>query len=271
MQRIGVALTAIVVAGLVFVGSASGGRYRVQWGDTLSGIAAASGTSVSKLAARNRLDPGGILVAGTVLRVPSEVGGPGSGAGGSYLVQPGDTLSAIAARYGTSIRAIARANGLSRVGFILAGSTLSIPGAAAASISAPGAIAADWTAEASINAWAAHYGVDPSLARAVAWMESGYQTDVVSSAGAQGVMQVTPPTWNYVESVLLQGRNVENTADGNVRIGVAFLCHLLRAFDGNERLALAAYYQGERSVRRIGILPESRRYVRVILSLKGRV
>ena len=101
-------------------------------------------------------------------------------------------------------------------------------------------------------------------------MESGYQTGVVSSAGAIGVMQVTPSAWRYVETVLL-GRAVPHTADGNVRIGVAYLSHLLRAFGGDERLALAAYYQGEASVRTRGVLPESERYVADILALKRRV
>jgi soluble lytic murein transglycosylase-like protein len=242
--------------------------YRVRWGDTLTGIAAANGTSVSALARANRLDPAGILVEGTVLAIPAASVG-GSGGGGSYVVQPGDTLSGIAARFGTSAWTLARANGIAQADFIVAGSKLSIPEAAAAAMSAPGAVAAAWSAEAAIDSWAAHYGVDARLVRALAWMESGYQPGVVSSAGAAGVMQVIPSTWSYVETVLL-GRAVPQTPDGNVRVGVAYLAHLLRAFGGDERLALAAYYQGERSVRTIGILPESERYVEDILALKGR-
>ena len=142
-------------------------------------------------------------------------------------------------------------------------------GQAAAAVSSPGSVAAAWSAEAAINSWAAHYGVDPRLARALAWMESGYQPGVVSAAGAEGVMQVIPSTWSYVETVLL-GRPVPKTADGNVRVGVAYLAHLLRAFGGDERLALAAYYQGERSVRRIGVLRESKLYVEDILALRSR-
>ena len=47
------------------------------------------------------------------------------------------------------------------------------------------------------------YGVDPQLARALAWMESGFQQDVVSSVGALGVMQLLPETWEFVDTVLL--------------------------------------------------------------------
>ena len=68
-------------------------------------------------------------------------------------------------------------------------------------------------------------------------------------------MQLLPSTWRYVETVLL-GHTVPHDADGNVEAGVALLHHLLGAFGGNERLALAAWYQGERSVRRIGAKDE---------------
>ena len=69
----------------------------------------------------------------------------------------------------------------------------------------------------------------------------------------------------------LLGTSVPRTPDGNVRVGVALLSHLLHAFRGNERLALAAYYQGERSVRARGVLPMSELYVDDILALKSRV
>ena len=82
-------------------------------------------------------------------------------------------------------------------------------------------------------------------------------------------MQVTPATWEFVETVLL-GTRVPRTANGNVRVGVLFLRHLLRTFRGNERLAVGAYYQGARSVRRRGLLPETRRYVANVLALKYR-
>ena len=101
-------------------------------------------------------------------------------------------------------------------------------------------------------------------------MESGFQQHVVSEVGALGVMQVTPATWDFVETVLL-GRDVPHTAEGNILVGVLFLRHLLREFGGDERLALGAYYQGARAVRERGLLPETVWYVGVIRSLKGRV
>jgi murein L,D-transpeptidase YcbB/YkuD len=73
-----------------------------------------------------------------------------------------------------------------------------------------------------LNHWARHYGVDARLVRALAWMESGHQPQVVSNVGARGVMQVMPGTRRYVETVVL-GERVPRTIDGNIRVGVAFL------------------------------------------------
>ena len=120
-----------------------------------------------------------------------------------------------------------------------------------------------------LDRYADRYRVPRSLVRAVAWQESGFQPHVVSPAGARGVMQVTPVAWDFVEDVLL-GREVPRTVEGNIRVGVLTLGHLLRTF-GDEPRAVAAYYQGARSVRRHGLLPETRAYVANVLALKGRV
>lgn len=122
----------------------------------------------------------------------------------------------------------------------------------------------------SMSHWARHYGVDARLVRALAWQESGHQNHVISAAGARGVMQITPATWDFVEEVLV-GRRIAHTADGNVRVGVAFLAHLLRQFGGDERLALAAYYRGPAAVRRHGVGPETSRYVANVLALRSRM
>ena len=123
----------------------------------------------------------------------------------------------------------------------------------------------------SLDRWAAYYGVDPSLAHALAWMESGYNNSMVSSVGAQGVMQLLPSTWKYVEDVLIGHRVTDHGADGNVRVGMAYLHHLLAAFNGNEHLALAGWYQGERSVKANGPLQVSKVFVANVLALKQRM
>jgi N-acetylmuramoyl-L-alanine amidase len=241
-------------------------RYTVQWGDTLTGIASRHGTTVPALARLNRLDPTNLLLSGTSLRLPG-TGGPASG---THVVRPGETLSAIAASYGTSVTSLVLANNLESANLILVDARLRIPRSSSQPALAGSGPASSWRMTEAIDLWSARYGVDPSLSRAVAWMESGFQTDITSTADAWGVMQVTPDAWAFVEEVLL-GAKVPRTAEGNVMVGVAYLAHLLKQVGGNERLAVAAYYQGLRSVRTQGLFRETRAYVADVLALKGRV
>jgi soluble lytic murein transglycosylase-like protein len=125
------------------------------------------------------------------------------------------------------------------------------------------------TVKTSIDYWARMYDVDVHLTRAVAWEESGNDPRLVSPTGARGVMQVEPSTWTYTEHLL--GTRVGHTTDGNIRIGVAYLRHLLVEFGGNRRLALAAYYEGPRAVREVGLYPSSVRYVANVLALSRRM
>ena len=61
------------------------------------------------------------------------------------------------------------------------------------------------------------------------------------------------------------------TADGNVQMGVRLLAHLLREWNGDLRLALAAWYQGSKAVRERGVYAESEAFVASVLALRGRV
>jgi soluble lytic murein transglycosylase-like protein len=101
-------------------------------------------------------------------------------------------------------------------------------------------------------------------------MESGYQPGVVSSVGARGVLQVMPTTRDYVEQVLV-GHSVPHTLDGDVEVGILYLRHLLGQFDGNTRLALAAWYQGEAAVRKFGLYQMTKPFVADVLALQQRM
>lgn len=183
--------------------------------------------------------------------------------GRTYRVRPGDTLAGIAERFGTTVAKLARMNGLDSRNVLLIGTRLRIPAAGTRSMSASRA-----SVRAALDRSAARYGVDSRLVRALAWQESGFQ-NVRSSAGAFGVMQVTPATWEFVETFLI-GMPVPRTTDGNVRVGVAFLAHLLRDFRGDTRLAVGAYYQGPASVRRHGLFKDTRHFVANVLALRSR-
>ncbi len=186
-----------------------------------------------------------------------------------YVVKSGDSLTAIARRSGTTLSTLAHLNKLNPARPLLIGTHLRLPASVS---STPTAVSASNAGEvrASIDKWAAHYGVDASLARALAWMESGFNNSVVSSVGAQGVMQVLPSTWDYVENVLI-GHAVQHDADGNVQVGLAYFHHLLAVFGGNEHLALAGWYQGERAVKQVGPYKVSKVFVADVLALRDRM
>ena len=114
---------------------------QIRPGDTLSGIAARLGTTVSALLAANpQIRNPNLIYAGQTLNLPgsrdSFQSAP-SGSGGQYTVRPGDTLSKIGARFGVSYQAIAQANGISNPNLIYAGQTLTIPGRGPAPAPAP--------------------------------------------------------------------------------------------------------------------------------------
>jgi LysM repeat protein len=183
-----------------------------------------------------------------------------------YVVRPGDTLTSIARRFGTTVDALARLNRLDPQRVLLIATRLQIPRALAPErLGTTPAEVRDL-----LDEWAARLGVDRSLVRALAWMESGYQTRLVSRAGARGVMQLLPSTRRYVETVLL-GRRIPHTVAGDIEAGVLLIRHLLQVFGGDERLALAAWYQGERAVRTVGLYRMTKPFVSDVLALRTRM
>ncbi|MFQ3708983.1 LysM peptidoglycan-binding domain-containing protein [Staphylococcus equorum] len=116
--------------------TSSGSTYTVKSGDTLSGIAAKHGTTYQKIMSLNNLSntniyPGQKLkVSGTASNGgSSSSGGTSSGSTTTYTVKSGDSLSAIAARYGTTYQKIMSLNGLSNTN-IYPGQKLKVSGTA---------------------------------------------------------------------------------------------------------------------------------------------
>jgi soluble lytic murein transglycosylase-like protein len=102
-----------------------------------------------------------------------------------------------------------------------------------------------------VRAVAARYGLAPELLDAVARQESGYRADVVSRAGAVGVMQLTPAT---ARALGVDPRDPVANLNG----GAAYLRALLDRFDGRIDLVLAAYNAGPGAVERHGGVPPYR-------------
>jgi len=109
---------------------ASGGpvTYTTVAGDTLWGIAQRFGVSLQDLASANGLGEDDVLPVGRTLTIP---GGDAPPSGASqpteYVVQPGDTLSGIASRLGTTVEALVAANGLANPDLLSPGTTLIVP------------------------------------------------------------------------------------------------------------------------------------------------
>ncbi|MDF3934337.1 lytic transglycosylase domain-containing protein [Pseudomonas citronellolis] len=118
-----------------------------------------------------------------------------------------------------------------------------------------------------IEAYSGHYGVDRALVRAVMHAESAFRPNAISVAGAQGLMQLMPATAERFA--------VDDPFDArqNIRGGVRYLAWLLKRFNGNQTLALAAYNAGEASVDEYNGVPpyaETRSYVTLVQSLAER-
>lgn len=246
-------------------GMASTTGYRVQEGDTLSAIASAHGLSTTALAQLNQLENPNFLRLGTELLIPS-VGAAASTSSGTrtHTVATGETLSSIAAEYGTSVAAIVVANSLSNGNVIRTGQTLTIPAAALPELSVRAASALEHAAKAS--------GVDRDLLMALSLMESGWQSHVVSHTGAVGLMQLMPDTAEWAVTHLSpDADNWHGSIEDNAIVGAEYFAHLLFLEGGDVEGALASYYQGWSSYKTDGMYEETRDYVDDVMALVERL
>ena len=111
------------------------------------------------------------------------------------------------------------------------------------------------------------YNVDPDLVKAVIQVESAYNKQAVSHAGAIGLMQLMPATATRFGVKQIQD------PEENVHGGVKYLKFLLDLFDNDLTLAVAAYNAGEGAVQKYQGVPrytETQNYVKRVLSIYGK-
>jgi LysM repeat protein len=158
--------------------------HTVAPGETLWSIAAANNLTTRTVAAYNGLSEDAQVVLGSTIRVPTTVEGyaalqstgavaapaaaSSSSSGGGYSVQPGDTLSGVAAANGISVPDLAAANGLDPSGLLIAGTSLAIPGGGGGGAAAP-AVQGAYTVRPgdTLSGLAAGAGVSPAAMAAM--------------------------------------------------------------------------------------------------------
>ena len=111
------------------------------------------------------------------------------------------------------------------------------------------------------------FAVDAALIKAVVKAESNFNPKAVSHAGAMGLMQLMPETADILK--------VSNPFDPkeNIYGGVRYLKKLMKLFDGDVKLSLAAYNAGRSSVLKYGGIPpykETKEYVKKVLNYFGK-
>jgi LysM repeat protein len=278
---------------------AAAATYTVAKGDTVSRIATKQRTTIAAIVASNGLDARGFIRIGQQLTIPGTAAATVQPAAAAttlvtttttttHTVASGETVSGIAKKLGTTARAIVAANGLNARAFVRIGQKLTIPVTATAATATVQLVSNTFAGrtysdsvvaaanvnqstllsssvptkaqmQAKIVATARQMGVDPSLAQAIAFQESGFKHTVVSPANAIGVMQVIPSSGEWASQLVGRKLNLLDP-DDNVVAGVAILRSLVKA-SPDVSTAIAGYYQGAASVRRNGMFADTRRYV----------
>ncbi len=286
--------------------SGSTRTYTVRSGDTLHGIAARHDMSLERLRALND-DLGTFIHPGEKLRVSGAAAKPakrstGRGPSATHTVRAGETLTGIAARYDMSVTRLAKLNGRSATTFIHPGEKLRVSGAAKATKSSStkpkktknntfaGRTYSDKIVSAAdrnrsllaqrsvpsrsqtsdmITRIARQHGVDPALALAISYQESGWNQRQVSVANAIGTMQVIPSSGEWASAVTGRDLDLLDPED-NITAGVVLIKVLTQQASSTSD-AIAGYYQGLASVEANGMYADTKQYVANVKAIRKRM
>ena len=206
----------------------------------------------------------------------------------AYVVEPGDTASGLAVRFHAWTAEIVSHNHLGRTGGLRVGQRIEIPvvgkgrggtggGRHGGKHGGKGRTTKMWQhpdrdrekVRRVIAGAARHHGVDPQLALAISWQESGWQMGVVSGAHAIGAMQVLPSTARWMEHYAGRRLHLRKLGD-NAKAGVLLL-RVLARHTHRRTHKIGAYYQGLGAVQRHGLYEETKDYVANVEAIKRRL
>lgn len=257
-MRARVVFLAVLVLALFPVAASANYAHVVKRGETLTSVAAIDGLSIDALARANGISPSAELIAGQTLWIPPQRAAvPTTAVESSTSTAQPSNSTAQAPTTTTQTTAQSSATTVQTAGTSVA---------AGAPVPTPERVSSS-----EIAAVADANGVPTGLAEGIAWQESGWNNDEVSSVGAVGVMQIVPTTWAWIDRYLTPADPLGTvSATENVRAGVLLLHQLLQVTGGNETLAVAGYFQGLSSVKRFGMFRSTRRYVADVMALAQR-
>jgi soluble lytic murein transglycosylase-like protein len=215
---------------------------------------------------------GGLVLAVTLIIALNPVAAHGHV---PHAVVPGESLWSIATQNALTVDELAAANGLSPDAMLIAGDTVMIPPASPSAPTVAGSGQCVWHCASSnhphptdeyvtpeqVGSIAAEHGMSGSLVQSIASNESSFSNSVVSEAGARGVMQIIPDTWDFIEQQLAEQPLDPASAADNVRAGVLYLHYLYHLNGGDGDATVSSYYQGP---NREELLPETQTYVEEI-------
>jgi LysM repeat protein len=205
----------------------------------------------------------------------------------SYVVKSGDTASGLAVRFHAWTAEIVSHNHLDGAGGLRVGERIEIPVVRAGSGGKGGDKGGDKGGKGRTSTmWqhpdrdrekvrrviagaARNHGVDPQLALAISWQESGWQMGVVSGAHAIGAMQVLPSTARWMEHYAGRPLDLRKLGD-NAQAGVLLL-RVLARHTHRRTHKIGAYYQGLGAVQRHGLYEETKTYVANVEAIKRRL
>lgn len=203
--------------------------------------------------------------------------------GTKYVVKKGDTLTDIARKSGVTLDALVSANQIDPNKFIQIGQNLVIPASHSPNVATSGIVSnrgtlpsdlpknsSRWALRPAFQRAAKQYGVPAGILEAMAWNESGWQNGVVSSTGALGIGQLMPDTVTFVNGNLVSKPLDPKTNEGNIKMSASYLHYLINQNKGDYRMALASYYQGQKSIQQHGMYNDTKQYVATVLALDNR-